>query len=77
MSKIFRGLILAGFPWSTVYRYANCAIWVYLGIYILNGGLVEGDIFMCGISPWFITGFVDGDGTFNYSVYKNDNRPGY
>jgi hypothetical protein len=29
------------------------------------------------IQPWFITGFIDGDGSFHYSVYKNQRGTSY
>jgi LAGLIDADG DNA endonuclease family protein len=30
-----------------------------------------------GLSPWFITGLADGDGSFLFSTYKNPNRLSY
>ena len=30
------------------------------------------NILYASISPWFVTGLVDGEGSFSFSVYKNE-----
>src|SRR4051812_17893367 len=49
-------------------------LWLFLALHQLLNGSVDNTL-MWAMSPWFITGITDGDGSFSFSILKDSALP--